>query len=265
MVASMRMGARIAAAAVLAGVGVCSGLLGQASGAGAVPARVLPLLVVETKVPPLPVAHYVTSGTYPQFASADVSLGRVNKTLRDAVLADQASYTPLARRALPPVRGWTGVYSVAPTPSLMSASTVAVSVLLPDTELYPGGNDGAGWISATARVPSGSLVGLSDLFARPGLALDALAAASRQNGCIAVALHYPGLGASVAPWLKPTMSNYRYFALTPRGLAVGFEQDTVASPPCGRVEVTVPYSVLRPYLSSLGVTLIAAVRRPRSR
>ena len=159
MVVSMRMGARTAAAAVLVGVGVCGGLLDQASGAGAPSARVVPLLIVETKVPPLPVAHYVTSGTYPQFASADISLRRVNKTLRDAVLADQAGYTPLARRALPPpVRGWTGVYNVAPTPSLMSASTVAVSVLLPDTELYPGGNDGAGWISATARVPSGSLV-----------------------------------------------------------------------------------------------------------
>ena len=106
---------------------------------------------------------------------------------------------------------------------------------------------------------------LRDLFASPGRALDALAAASRKNGCVAVALHDPGLGPYVAPWLKPTMSNYRYFALTPQGLAVGFEQDTVASPPCGRVEVTVPYSVLRPYLSRLGATLIAAVRRPRSR
>jgi hypothetical protein len=52
--------------------------------------------------------------------------------------------------------------------------------------------------------------------------------------------------------------NYREFALTPTGLAVGVNETGA----CGRMEATVPYRMVRPYLSTLGETLVAGVRRP---
>lgn len=57
----------------------------------------------------------------------------------------------------------------------------------------------------------------------------------------------------------PRAHNYRYFALTIRGLAVGFWQ----APACDRLQATVRYSHVRPYLSKLGERLVAGVRRPR--
>ena len=56
----------------------------------------------------------------------------------------------------------------------------------------------------------------------------------------------------------PAVERYRDFALTPRGIAVGAGE--VAA--CYRLVATVPYTVVRPYLSKLGATLIAGVRPP---
>jgi len=52
--------------------------------------------------------------------------------------------------------------------------------------------------------------------------------------------------------------NYRQFALTPEGLAVGVNEIGA----CGNWQATVPYRILRPYLSELGAELIAGVHRP---
>ena len=57
---------------------------------------------------------------------------------------------------------------------------------------------------------------------------------------------------------RPTARNYRYFALTPNGLAVGSWLEEA----CTRLQATVPYTRLRPYLTSLGRQLVAGVRRP---
>ena len=58
---------------------------------------------------------------------------------------------------------------------------------------------------------------------------------------------------------ESTLRNYRYFALTPHGLALAFSQE----PACNRIEGIVPYRVLQPYLSNLGRQLVAGVRRAR--
>jgi hypothetical protein len=55
----------------------------------------------------------------------------------------------------------------------------------------------------------------------------------------------------------PKVKNYRDFALTPGGLALGSSQVGA----CYRLVTTVPYHVLRPYLSQLGAKLIAGIRR----
>jgi hypothetical protein len=131
-----------------------------------------------------------------------------------------------------------------------------VSALLPAQELYPCGNDGNGWVSVTVRVPSGEPVTLGQLFQDPSGGPNALAvgffhavAPDWRLTCVVKDL----------PRYQPTLRNYRYFALTPRGLALGFWQE----PACNRIEGIVPYRALRPYLSSLGKMLVAGVRTPR--
>src|SRR5437764_1335528 len=57
---------------------------------------------------------------------------------------------------------------------------------------------------------------------------------------------------------ETTAENYRTFALTPRGLAVGAPEVEA----CYRLVATVPYAVVRPYLSDLGMSLVDGVRSP---
>jgi hypothetical protein len=154
-------------------------------------------------------------------------------------------------------------------PHLISASTIVVSALIPTLELFPGGNDGQGFLSLTVRVPSGSPVAIGDLFEQHSHGLRVLAEAFRKrvvatNSCVARDLRSPVAGDLDSRGFAPTASNYRHFALTSRGVAVGFPLGQIAAPVCNSVEATVPYSVLRPYLSELGKELIAGVRAPRS-
>src|SRR5262249_23308897 len=104
-------------------------------------------------------------------------------------------------------------------------------------------------------VPSGARVTISDLFANPDQGLRVLARAWRARirrtsarPCIRI---YPKTS-------NPTVENYRAFALTPSGLAIGSPE--VAA--CYRLLATVPYAVLRPHLSSLGARLVDGVRAP---
>jgi dipeptidyl aminopeptidase/acylaminoacyl peptidase len=93
------------------------------------------------------------------------------------------------------------------------------------------------------------------MFARPKRGLRALAIAWRArirrtagSPCLRI---YPD-------HYRATYSNYRAFALTPTGAAVGSPE--IAA--CYRLAATVPYRVIRPYLSSLGKRLVAGVRAP---
>ena len=218
----------------------------------------VPVRVILAPTPRLRVPRYDTSGSIPQVSQGGTDLRRVNAALRDVVLRDQRAYAPSARgspKNLP--RGCRGVYRLDVDRSLLSASSTVVSALLPATKLYPCGNEGQGWISMTIRVPSGRRVTLAQLFRDPeGGGLSALGvrwfrviARDWRLRCVVGDL----------PDYEPTLRNYRYFALTPRGLALAFWQE----PACSRIEGIVPYRPLRPYLSRLGKQLIAGVRRPR--
>jgi hypothetical protein len=61
-------------------------------------------------------------------------------------------------------------------------------------------------------------------------------------------------------WL-PVPKNYKTFALTANGIAVGFDQGDVAGESCGSVEVVVPYKPVLPYMNSFGKRLVFGVRQ----
>ena len=227
----------------------------------AVPKRattVSTLAVVEARTPRLTVPRYDTSGTYPQVRGGGLDLRAVNRALRAAVLADQRAYAAYAHKEKPRVAyRERGVYKTAVDRRYVSASTVVVSALIPlTTEVFPGQHNGDGWLGMTARVPSGKRLTITELFANPDQGIKVLATAwkarIRQSGggrCLRI---YPEA-------YRPTIRNYRAFALAPRGIAVGSWE--VAA--CYRLVATVPYRILQPYLSELGSTLVAGVRRPR--
>jgi len=227
------------------------------------------LAVTELKLPLLKVPRYRTSGTYPQVSANGLNLKAVNAAIRNTVLDDQRRFARLARRQPPaPPQVGSGIYSAAPESKLISASTVVVSALIPATRLFPGGTDGQGWLSVTIDVPRAARVNTPSMFAEPSRGLTALGIAVRKrvvssNRCVRDALNDRVLGRQFAAGFAPTASHYRYFALTPTGLAVGFPIGQVASPVCNRVQAVVPYSVVRPYLSALGEKLVAGVRQPR--
>jgi hypothetical protein len=131
-----------------------------------------------------------------------------------------------------------------------------VSALLPRTLQtccsQPGGE---GWLSITVRVPSGRPVAISALFADRSRGLrvfgSAWRAAIRRQGNPCPDTYQEVYGTSAR--------NYREYALTPEGLAVGVDETGA----CGPMEATVPNDIVRPYLSTLGKELIAGVRRPR--
>jgi hypothetical protein len=221
-------------------------------------APVVALAVHNVATPRLPVPRYDTSGSIPQVTDEGTDLRAVNAALRGAVLRDQRAYIPSARNSAKHAgHSCRGIYNVDVDRRLVSASSVVVSALLPARHLYPCGNDGNGWLSITVRVPSGEPVTLARLFRDPrGEGLFQLGGAwfrvitrDWRIQCV-----IKDLAAC-----KPTLRNYQYFALTPRGLALAFWQE----PACNRIEGIVPYARLRPYLSELGKQLVAGVRRPR--
>jgi hypothetical protein len=233
--------------------------------ADAGPITVMSLTVREQQTPALSPCHFVTSGTYPQVSSRGLDLRAVNATLRDAVIDDERAFVgpPSCR----PTHMVKGTYRTLPRRSLMSASTRVVSFLIPLLGLVGGGNEGQRWISVTARVPSGARVSFLDLLGNHD-ALEPVAAVIRRgtlrdNVCVRNAVALPGGdGRRYADGLAPVAENFKDFGLTPAGLSIGFPNDDVTGAVCGRIEVTVPYQLIEPYLSSLERELVAAVRPP---
>jgi len=240
---------RIFALVVAVYVLSASAALGEAGHAHAITS----LRVVQAPTPRFTVPRYDTSGTYPQVQGGSTSLIAVNHALRQAVLDEQQSYAVSARKAVRTGNPYRGVFRTGVVRRFLSASTSVVSALIPLRELYPGGNDGDGWIAVTVRVPSGKGVGLGQLFNDPAAALPRLAGVwlgrltdGERTHCVA---NYLG-------FYSPSLRHYRNFALTPTGIAIGFWQ----VPACERLAAIVPYAALRGYLSPLGRQLIAAVR-----
>jgi hypothetical protein len=229
------------------------------------------LRVTEAPTPEFAVPNYRTRGTYPQVAGGRTSLAAVNAALTDAVRSEQHAYARLVRenqQYFPP-QGGPGLFATnfRARSSVISASSVVVSTLIPLTELFPSGNDGEGWLSATVRVPSGERVSIGDLFSDRARGLRALAAEVRTrllagNSCIRRSVDDLPMWAD---GFAATTTNYRYFALTAVGLVVGFPVAQVGFPPCNRVRATVPYATLRAVLSPLAKRLVAGVRRPSGR
>jgi hypothetical protein len=220
-------------------------------------ARAEPLRVVVARTPRFRVRLYKTSGTYPQ-VRGNRDPRPVNAALRRGILADQREYAPRARKSAERAgSACYGIYETLVDRRLLSASTVVVSALLPATHLYPCGTEGRGWVAVTARVPSGASVEISDLFLDPSRGLRVLAAAWKVQVRRTQPRIWPCAKASFSS--RPTPRSFRHFALTPRGLAIGFHQ----WPACDRVRGIVPYRVLRRYLSPLGKRLVAGVRRPQ--
>jgi hypothetical protein len=193
-------------------------------------------------------------------------LTAVNGALRRAAIGDERAF--LASFGGPgPSRGLDHdlIYSAAPKRGVISASTSLVSALIPVIRLIGTGNDGSYWLSVTVRVPSGRAVGLDDLFTHLHVALRHLSIGARKvllatNRCVRGSLAYPTLDYQAG--FKPVAANYSHFALSPTGVVIGFEINQVAGSSCGRVKVTVPYSLVRADLSPIGERLIAGALHP---
>jgi hypothetical protein len=228
------------------------------------------LTVVPRPTPRLNVPRYRTMGTYPQVVRQGLDLRLVNKAFRATVVAEQNRYAPIAlkqeARSPDPIRlGYRGLFATATVTRLLSANTTVASALIPVDEIFPGGHESGYWLSVTMRVPSGSRVALPDLLANRNRGLAALAAAATKavlshNRCVRDSVRQTP---TYERGFRATVTNYRHFALTKRGLAVGFSIYQIALGISNRTDTTVPYSVLRPYLSPLGMRLISAVEQSR--
>lgn len=230
----------------------------------------------ELGLPALGVARYRSSGAYLRVSASEISLTAVNRDLRRSALADEKAYAVSAEHD-EREGGKSGIgfgrYLVAPVRRLVSASSVVVSELVPVLEAYPAGVPAETWESLTVDVPSARGVGLAQLFSSPSQGLSVLAARayrevlagdSQTDHCVQLVQGRRPVGGSPPGAFAPSVANYEHFALTASGLAVGIPQGAVASDVCGRVEATIAYSTLRPYLSALGRRLVAGVREPAS-
>lgn len=238
------------------------------------------LSVTYVRIPPLKAPYYHSSGSFPQISASRMNLSTiaaVNVSLEKSLSSAENSYAVEARQEenQQEAIGVTsaqelsdpGIYQVAPNPHFISATEVVVSALVPVLELYPGGTEGSVWLSVTLRVPSGQPVDISDLFSNRERGLQGLAAevqsqfaASRTCG-VSKTLTYAERSL-LLQGSAPTAKNFKDFALTPRGLMIGFTQGQVCPLAYGRTSVTVPYSDLSKYLSSLGQRLVAGARPP---
>ena len=235
--------------------------------------NIYPLHVSHVKIPPLPVERYRTVGAYPRIGGDGRLLTRVNAALKRAVRRYETLYARAARIEERHTHLW-GFFSFNSALEQVSASSIVVSALIPTNKVFPGGTGGAAWFSVTVVVPTGRQIKLLNLFARHRRGLAALAdsvkrriltlrgqtpSQRQQYQCVRRSFHFSPLG--LKP-LAPKSRNYRFFALTPKGLTVGFTQGQIASPVCGNPWIIVPYSAIRPYLSPLGSTLTNGTRYP---
>jgi hypothetical protein len=233
---------------------------------------VVPLKVIDIPTPQLDVTGYDTSGVVPQVSAPGLSLSAVNTAVLQSVRANQTSYAPSAQQAIRNNRAGggdePGIYQTRADPRFISASSVVVSAMISTEELYPGGNDGSLWVSVTAEVPSGTTVDIQDLFETPTQGMAALGVAIgtklwKTDDC----WHIENLTSQ--RWIADNFGehgparNVQTYALTVRGIAVGFPQGELGTEGCGAPVVTIPYHTIRPFLSRLGERLVAGVRQPR--
>jgi hypothetical protein len=212
-----------------------------------------PLEVASATTPRFLVTRFATNGTYPRVRGTKLPLNAVNKTLRLAILADQQAFEPYARRYAERVAGrrlpsrYAGYYETQLDRTLVSASSVVVSVLIPRTRAVLPLQAGAdGWLGVTIRVRSGRRVTFPELFSRRAVATRLIEARIRRANSFDQGVRRHAAAALANP----------QFVLLPSGLAVGVRDNA------WRNDVLVPYSALRPYLSELGRELVSGTRWP---
>src|SRR5271157_5122564 len=237
------------------GVGVASLLVAFASTSSAA----APLRSHQVPVPRLNSATFEVVGSYPS-----IGVPSDDDELRSLILNDESSFAnelnhdsnhPLISPAPPPQ------FRVSSTRGNLSATSRLFSDLIP-TFLQPiGGAGEEGWVSIIAEVPSGRLLSLPALFSSASRGLQAVAHEARRSvvqdsPCVASSLR----SAARSLWnsgFAPTPGNYRYAALTPSGLAIGFMQGQIAGDACGAPEVEIPYAALSSYWNAEGRRLIS--------
>jgi hypothetical protein len=227
---------------------------------------VYPLTVVESKPPRIRWSCRSTNigvgGMYPQVFDKGAPLRAVNAALRASALADERS---LIAGGCPPGRIGPAPAIYKPHPeieSMISASSVVVSALILAESSPPGANFSYGWAAVTVRVATATPVSVAELFQSPREGLRAVAAAARARLAAQLSARKCWVQSPTSTGIAPTTSNYRYFALTTRGLAIGFTAGVVAPRVCGQFSVTIPYEQLYPHFGKLGRELVTGVRRP---
>lgn len=220
-------------------------------------------------VPDPPTGPDVTTvGDYIQLTGAP-DLAAVNTGLRGLITgSEQNLMTAIGEHdSSPPPGVGPGDFGSQPYQgqAQVSASSDVASALIPVTSVLPGGNDGEIWASGTYLVPSGAPVSLQSLFATPSQGMAEMARLARtaftaRYPCVAQDASAFGGGDPYEPDWAPTAANYRYWSMTPAGLSIGFVNGVVADEACGRMEVTLTWSQLHPWLSASALQLIAALR-----
>jgi hypothetical protein len=225
------------------------------------------LRLTELRTPALRVPGYHTTGTFPQFKAAALNLGIVNAAIRTAVVQAEAQYARWARKELASfskigIRPLGGNYKTQTERRLISASSRLVSVLIPVTRRIGGGPESQDWLALTMDVRSGARISLERLFVNPSMAFRTAAryvrGALRSNNCFRSTSEYWRSG------LGPAAANFRSFALTVRGIVFGFSSGQIAAAGCGGFAITVPFDIIKPYLSVIGRQSIAVSRSPRA-
>lgn len=226
--------------------------------------KVTQLTLVETPIPNIAIASFKTSGTYPQFTDSAVDVTAVNAALTAAINADEDAFRTqydanFGAAGAPAQPGCSGVYHHASDAKTVVANSVVVSTMYATEGLYPCGNDGEGWFSATFEVPSASPVTLSDLF-RSGswlttIAADAKQADEKTGDC---APQDPSSQQQFNDAFAPKLASFPHFAITTSGLDLGLDQGVVGPEACGTPRVSIAWASITPLLSPLGQRLAAS-------
>ena len=218
-----------------------------------------PLQVSKVPVPDLGVPHYETSGTYPQVSGRGLDLAAVNVALSSTAKDAEDAYRKKATGWLRSREGetsFTGVNDSYFHRRMMVANTALVSTMYPTLRLYPGGNDGSGWLSTTVLAPKGRPVTLAAMFGDNWLNV-----VSQQTRVQVVATQYcQPTGKLDRRWsydkgLAPKAKNYEYFALTADGVDIGLGHGQIGAAACGSQRITLPWTTLQDYLTGRGHVL----------
>ncbi len=208
------------------------------------------------------------TGSYPVLVGLNKEINRNNTEIRNTIIEDERSFISavnqqeIINRQAGIEPGGYNTYEVSPR-GVALANSVLASLLLAKTQAFAGGVTFSDWISITLELSTGMKVAISDLFKDPKIALAVISKRSESilesnNSCFKGSIGMKGLSRLFESGLDPKSQNFRDFALTRTGLALGFPQDQIAEDSCGAIEAVIPYRYLRPYLSNLGIDLVTS-------